>query len=181
MVDDGLLGKTLKCFDIYFVNSKMFIDITKDNINHTEEIDPSINTNTLALRICNKYEIPFILIKNEIKNKKREYKSLNLMNNIKNNQHQKILDYKIYNNKENLFNNISAFHSFNYNIKINKDAQMESIQYTKITSFNKTSNIDRLRTANSNKESLIKSDALKFDDSKNQLFSYKTVKENFLN
>ena len=58
---------------------------------------------------------------------------------------------------------------------------MESIQYTKITSFNKTSNIDRLRTANSNKESLIKSDALKFDDSKNQLFSYKTVKENFLN
>jgi hypothetical protein len=172
MSEDSYLGKSLKCFEIYCEGNNMIVEIVKEEFNCTEILDPTINTNTLALRICNKYDIPFILIKNEIEVKKKEFFSKKSKIEVLREELQP--DYQIVSSSTGLVNNKSAFLVFNNNVKLNntidgkkqKSLEMKgSIHTTKMNTFSKTSLYDNAKSININTEKHSKNEVMKVNKS----------------
>jgi len=86
----------------------------------------------------------------------------------------KKVDFKVYQNKENLFKNTSAYLSFNQNVMINKGNEpknqrsfekKDSAASTKINTFSKNSEL--MKSTNINRERLYKSEIFKMPEKKN--------------
>lgn len=173
MSEDSFLGKSLKCFEIFCDNKNLIVEIVKEEVVHTEILDPTMNTNTLALRICNKYDIPFILIKNEIEIKKKEFFSK--INKIEVLREELKPDYQILSNPKGLLYNKSAFLVFNNNVKLNntidskKQKSLEkkgSVRTTNVNTFSKTSLNDNAKSIHIYTEKQSKHEALKANKEK---------------